>query len=102
MSEIGKAIETLAARSQFVADINLDAQVAYKLAIQALQEKAEREKGCEFCNNKLTKLLSRTGFGSFIRLTPNKAEAFVLVRGFLSDYFEIEYCPMCGRKLVEE
>ena len=43
MSEIEKAIQVLTARSHFVADINLDAQMAYRLAVKALQEKLERE-----------------------------------------------------------
>ena len=48
MSEIEKAIQVLKVRANFTADINLDAQMAYKFAIQALQEKLEREEGFEF------------------------------------------------------
>ncbi|WP_312071839.1 hypothetical protein [Anaerotignum propionicum] len=43
MREIEKAIQVLKVRADFTADINLDAQMAYKFAIQALQEKLVRE-----------------------------------------------------------
>lgn len=36
--DIESAISTLKTRSQFVADVNLNAQVAYKLAIESLEK----------------------------------------------------------------
>lgn len=47
-----------------------------RLALEALQEKAEREKGCELCNNKGMK-------------------QYAISLGH-------QYCPGCGRKLVSE
>lgn len=33
-----RAVEILKARSEFIADINIDAQIAYQMAIKALEE----------------------------------------------------------------
>jgi len=41
MNDIEKAIKTLESRKKFVADINLDAHVAYNIAIQALEKQIE-------------------------------------------------------------
>lgn len=43
MTDIEKAIETLKKRSKFVADINLDAKMAYKLATQALKKQIDTD-----------------------------------------------------------
>ena len=47
----------------------------YSFAIEALQEKQERENGCGYCNTK--RIQSAIGFKQF------------------------KYCPICGRKLGE-
>jgi len=41
MNDTERAIKTLEARKKFVADINLDAHIAYNLAIQALEKQIE-------------------------------------------------------------
>ena len=42
MNDIEKAIKTLESRKKFVADINLDAHVAYNIAIQALEKQISK------------------------------------------------------------
>ena len=102
MSEIEKAIETLKQVSDLDTKLHLNIS-NYDLltAIEALREKQEREKGCEWCNGKLKKYQSSIQDGSFARITPNKPELYVLAKDTLSTYFDINYCPMCGRKLGE-
>lgn len=67
------------------------------VAIQALQEKLERDKGCEYCTGNIDSrpyLVKEDGEYAYIdgkgRLTVN-------------DVCEkqLNLCPMCGRKLVE-
>lgn len=55
-------------------------------ALEALREKAEREKGCEYCN-------SRFGIAT---LYINEAGLQAGTRKSAT------YCPMCGRELKEE
>lgn len=74
-----------------------DVPQARGLAISALQEKIEREKGCEHCNN--------------IAMPPKGGphEFIILDNGlyyYCSEYgwegTVIEHCPWCGRKLKGE
>ena len=64
---------------------------AISLAIEALKEKTEREKGCEYCVN-LTESATTLSF---------KAKGNGVKVVFDCD-FDMEYCPKCGRKLVSE
>ena len=61
------------------------------MAIAALREKQEREKGCEYCNDPDTEYgaisLPRTASGE---VDINQVEAV-----------EACFCPMCGRELTE-
>lgn len=63
------------------------------LAIEELQEKQERDKGCEFCkDNKIT-------------LHIPKFEAAAIVNQYMNhESFDFElkplFCPYCGRKVV--
>ena len=43
MNDTERAIKTLEARKKFVADINLDAHIAYNLAIQALEKQIPKK-----------------------------------------------------------
>ena len=103
MNEIEKAIDVLLEHKR---SINVLTSYKYSplaishsidLAIQALQEKLERDKGCEYCTGNIdsrTYLVKEDGEYAYIdkknRLTVN-------------DVCEkqLNYCPMCGRKLVK-
>lgn len=86
-----------------------------EIALQALQEKLEREKGCEYCNPNLRK--NGTGNmnnyidGSRLIMKITKSECRQITSGFNDYYFKethekhqiwVEYCPHCGRKLWKE
>jgi len=76
---------------------------AVDLAIEVLQEKVEREKGCEYCD------FSSGDTGGIIN---NVGDSFVMIKSensisiatddCLFKMLKLSYCPMCGRKLVEE
>lgn len=98
LSEIEKAIkkaidELLLYRSdEFKLSVSMDTNV---MAVEALQEKLERDKGCAYCdiakNSPIVYLeyLNRFGF-----LGGNTQVDEVTRKS-------ISHCPMCGRKLVE-
>lgn len=73
MTNVKKAIEILKERSLFIADINLDAQISYKLAIDALEKEIPKISGCDICND-----------------TSNS-------RYYKNNKYR--YCPYCGQKL---
>ena len=58
-----------------------------KLSVEALQEKAEREKGCSFCNDKRVVSFCATSYHSSL-------EPITIIEDL---YFK--FCPHCGRKL---
>lgn len=71
--------------------------------------KKMREKKCEYCSKKINKKINdvdndeedeaRVVFldASYLKVELNGEDA----DGYkTSDFFEINYCPMCGRKLV--
>ena len=60
----------------------------FETAIQALQEKAEREKGCSFCNDKRVVSFCATSYHSSL-------EPITIIEDL---YFG--FCPHCGRKLT--
>ena len=59
---------------------------AFEKAIQALQEKAEREKGCSFCNDKDVFMFEAVSY-SYQEPLRNV------------ENIDFEFCPKCGRKL---
>lgn len=64
-------------------------QEAVVLAIEALREQAEREKGCEYCEV----------------LTPDSVIGFALPSIYPDCEFDlvtITHCPMCGKRLEVE
>ncbi|MGE4213160.1 MAG: hypothetical protein AB7E42_00080 [Anaerotignaceae bacterium] len=81
MSNIEEAIEWLI---QIAADENKE---YVEMAIQALQDKIKVGKGCEFCNSEEI----------------DEAVAYTAKLTDSSEVIDINfnYCPMCGRKLVE-
>ena len=70
-----------------------------ELAIEALKEKAEMEKGCEWCDDHNYKQPSDWIWGERIHII--KPHYFCVGDG-IAHYEEAEYCPKCGRKLVSE
>lgn len=78
--EIKRAIEILKVRSEFIADINIDTKLAYKIAIESLEKQMSLkvEDGTE------------GGFDWYCKcgtyLSPTKCK-------------EIRYCINCGQKL---
>ena len=68
----------------------------FKLKI--LQEKAEREKGCEYCNNHKPLLSLCTEYA--IEIDDKEISIWQDLKCL--EIFNINLCPMCGRKLVEE
>lgn len=77
LAEFGKSI--------FEIGGDIEDMEACKTAITALQEKAERDKGCEYCN-------SRFGIATHhINNSGSQAGTNKIA----------DYCPKCGRKLGE-
>jgi hypothetical protein len=88
MNEIERALATLQDlldNSIFTSRIDF----ALEVAIEALREQAEREKGCEYC-----KVLTPDCCGGFFlpSIDPD-CEA---------DMVTITHCPMCGKRLEVE
>lgn len=116
MSEIEKAIKRLESTKDFlreeyqISKSNLrfaemlpelkatynDNKKGFDLAIQFLQEKQERDKGCEYCKKaKESGLVFNKHIDSFAFLGGNTQADGVNI-------IAIPLCPMCGRKLVEK
>ena len=105
MSEIEQAIAMLEIMAtNLIGDVQNGNELGtmnYKAidkAIQALQEKAEREKGCEYCNNHRPLLALYTECS----IEVDDRELSVWQGLKCEETFKISFCPMCGRKLVEE
>lgn len=105
MADIEKAIEQIKkadmelcvglikSGNQFIPKQSTPLMEAIDTAIQSLQEKAEREKGCEYCNE--GKWFEEDGEGAFIK------ENYLTIKSYAEPdtIISINYCPMCGRKL---
>jgi len=96
MSEIEKAIELIK-----IIDVNHDFEDSkinkefhdtVPLLFQALREKQEREKGCDYC-----KTMKNLPF--------EEHDVYIDGNGKLDvdddEDFQLNFCPMCGRKLEE-
>ena len=62
-----------------------DTMLAFNVAMEALHEQAEREKGCEYCNSRFaiaTHHITESGMKAGTNKTAN-------------------FCPMCGKRLEE-
>ena len=108
MNEIEKAIKTIKiAIAEVEWNYPLDYAIAFETAIEALQEKLERDKGCEYCNCSTTEFeITVSDTVDFCKYCPHEK--------CLNDYgnddcygvgfkcIETEHCPKCGRKLGEE
>lgn len=78
MSEVERAIDIISTYNNTIA-VNPDFECAMDAAIAALCEKAEREKGCEYCG--LIYKLDGAAYGTVDELIDNT------------------FCPMCGKRL---
>ena len=78
--EIERAVEILKVRNEFVTDINIDAKISYKMAIESLEKQipSKVEEGTEGGLDWYCKC------GTY--LAPTKCK-------------EIKYCINCGQKL---
>ena len=75
---------------------------AFETAIQALQEKAERDKGCEYCNDYAVEGACDSDAMMRIDKGNEHCMPYIAVNNDTygtSDIFDINYCPMCGRNL---
>lgn len=100
---IGEAIQRLEGMI-FTADFSpntLRAIAVNKLALAALREQAEREKGCEYCETPGKTLhvvecaeprIMLHVSGRYVQMYDEEYPGWV-------DNFPIHFCPMCGRKL---
>lgn len=73
-------------------------------AIEAFEEKQEREKGCQYCKDE--KRIPASG-NAGIRIPQSRSIPQISIEGdsleghSYSTAFKINCCPMCGRKLGE-
>ena len=74
---------------------------AYEMAIAALREKMEREKGCEYCKQAEPIAYGKDSLmrEGYIYLDENLLTADLYWESMAA---AVCYCPMCGRKLGVE
>ena len=109
IEELKSNLPTLVTQ-EYYDSFNLAIEVKQK-AIQALQEKAEREKGCEYCNGKRneyqhtidTKLSINTfGKARVLETECNRCPPYAnccMKNIPARSAFIINFCPNCGRNL---
>lgn len=105
MNEIERAIKTI----EHISDLDTKHHLNisnYDLltAIEALREKAEREKGCEWCGvKKLAIPIMYNGeeCGKAWLYEADDGWALFLECNGEIDYVDVSSCPNCGRKLKE-
>lgn len=75
-----------------------DEAEAIRLAVDALREKQEREKPCEYCEEARDLLFRQGACDSMCD------HVYICGELLVCDYdtIEISYCPMCGRPLKGE
>jgi type II secretory ATPase GspE/PulE/Tfp pilus assembly ATPase PilB-like protein len=82
-------------------------QSALHSALLALQEKAEREKGCEYCKGKSyrdRKLIPACYSHTPAEIVIDTDNALYISNEAIDisiNTIKINYCPMCGRKLTD-
>lgn len=100
MNEIERAIKAMENIAEYWTCRPSERQAA-QLALTALREKQEREKGCEFCS-----------CSEYLDNTLYPKEGYIFYAGYskqiAADDFheyeteEIKFCPMCGKRLEVE
>lgn len=101
IEELKSNLPTLVTQ-EYYDSFNLAIEVKQK-AIQALQEKAEREKGCEYCNDYAVDGACDSDGTMRVDKGNEHCLPYIAVNNETygtSDLFDINYCPMCGRKLT--
>lgn len=73
---------------------------AFETAIQALQEKAERDKGCEYCKDEKSMPTGNKNTGFYLAGEALTYTAQAAADDDFEDNTFVNYCPMCGRKLT--
>ena len=105
MNEIERAIKTIKHISDLDTKHHLNIS-NYDLltAIEALREKAERKKGCEWCNTLIYMRVQRYTLPAMAPLTHADELEHELINITGKDYVPAEkrYCHVCGRKLRED
>lgn len=98
MTEIEQAISILSETYRIAFEPNVSDETrkyndTLDLALAALREKAERSKGCAYCNGEIKAADSAFGLyehdGEW-RISTDEYDTL------------IHFCPMCGRKLTKE
>jgi len=104
MNEIEKKESTLTPITTNGEIIEYFSREEINMVLQALQEKEERDKGCEYCKGDLegcTKPLPKK-FGSHdMFVADGKGELKLFETKYKNNTAYINYCPMCGRKLSD-
>ena len=93
IDELENQLKTLETK-EYVDAFNLAIDVK-KLSVEALQEKLEREKGCDYCKNISKQLKGHKGFGYAVLFEQITIDEIVEIN------IDVDYCPHCGRKLGE-
>ena len=103
MTDTEKAIQELRELlKKFFDTADVDTLVTIRQAIQALQKKAKRDKGCEYCNDFAAEGACDSDGEMRIEKGNIHCLPYIAVNNDTygtSDLFDINYCPMCGRKL---
>jgi len=82
-----------------------------EIALAALCEKVKGSKGCEFCQKPYKSVDSGKGIreksilymgGNSPYANPNKRYLHFMDAAGRMDLFEVNFCPMCGKRLKEE
>jgi hypothetical protein len=93
MGEIERAIEYLAPTAEYPT-MTVEYCKNLKVAVKALREQAEREKGCERCQG---------GRRCNVCLNAGNFDCCEDCMQDICNYFnKSNYCPKCGRKLTKE
>lgn len=95
INELKSELKTLETQ-EYIDSYNLAIKVK-ELSIEVLKEKVEREKGCEYCNEKKSILSCFTEYS--LEISNGEISIWNGLRCEAS--FLINYCPLCGKKLGE-
>jgi len=110
MDKFDKAIGELERADRFIShnptdygDSWLDTSNAIDLAITVLKQQQEREQGCDYCTRGKDIQIKFEGEEAGRAWIHNCSDGYGLfLEGEVITYIDVKYCPMCGRKLVQE
>jgi hypothetical protein len=72
----------------------------FNLALTALREKAERSKGCRYCNTTQNRYLTDDVYMATINSYGDKQRVLTSNNGM--QYKTLGFCPSCGKRLEVE